>query len=176
MMINKISLNNFDLSIIYEDEMDYYTDVQIVLSTDRMKEIIYDDNILHLKNIVMSSKTRIFNISDMIEEDKLGIHLNDFYFNQYQETNIYDLKYDEMGEWVGMKYCIDVGKENAVWLYRFHDQIYLNITPVFHIPVKKANMKYQMFRKQYRDVFKTTVSREDLYTIEKKILEMYQQL
>ena len=51
MMINKISLNNFDLSIIYEDEMDYYTDVQIVLSTDRMKEIIYDDNILHLKNI-----------------------------------------------------------------------------------------------------------------------------
>ena len=81
-----------------------------------------------------------------------------------------------MGEWVGMKYCIDVGEENAVWLYRFHDQIYLKITPVFHIPVKNFNMKYQMFRKQYRDVFKTTVSREDLYTIEKKILEMYQQL
>lgn len=168
----------YKLIILLEKEnFDYYTDVCIELIFDKKSIVLFKDNLLALKNIIDQYKENMDMLDDNLDENKLGILLNDYYRGFYENEFQNSLILDEQKRWVGERYCCYVSSEYATWIYWYEGNIIMKVTPIFgRFEEKNYVQEYYKFTRKYNDVFRVNVSLQQLICAKKIIYELYDEL
>ena len=157
-----------------EIDFDYYTDVCIELIFDKKSIILFQDNLLALKNIIGQYKEKIDMLDSDLDENKLGILLNNYYRGIYEDQFEDSLILDDQERWIGEKYCCFFSLECATWIYQYNGNVIMKVTPIFcGFEEDDYAQKYYRFVQEYNDIFRETVSLQQLICAKKIILELY---
>lgn len=170
-----VDSEEYRLTLSLDDlDFDYYTDIAIQLIIDKKRFLLFKDNLLALKNIVEQYDGNIYTLSSELDEEKLGILLNEYYRGSYEDKFTNDIVLDVHGHWVGEKYCCFLSLKYATWLYKYDGNIIFKVTPVFSsFERKNYILQYDKFIKKYNDLFKEEISLQQIKNVKKIILELY---
>ena len=158
-------------------DFDYYTDVCIELIFNIKTLMLFKDNLLALKNIIDQYKENINMLDDDLDENELGILLNDYYKGICENKFQSSLILDNQERWIGEKYCCFSGSEYATWIYRYNRDIIIKVTPIFHgFEEDDYAQEYCRFIQEYNDIFRERVSLQQLICAKKIICELYDDL
>lgn len=160
-----------------EIDFDYYTDVCIELIFDKKPIILFKDNLSALRNIINQCNENTNRLDVDLDENKLGILLNNYYRGIYENQFQDSLVLDNQGRWIGEKYCCFFGSEYVTWIYRYDEDIIMKVTPVFG-GFEEAGyvQEYYKFVQEYKDVFREIISLPELINMKKIIFELYNEL
>lgn len=160
-----------------ENEFDYYTDVYIELTFDENTIILFNDNLLALKNSMEQFNENIPVLETNLSETKLGILLNDYYRGLYENDFKETITLDYQEQWVGEKYCWFINSEYATWIYQYGGNVIMKVTPVF-CGFEEDNyvQKYSKFNQEYKDIFREQVSLQQLIFMKQLIFNLYNKL
>lgn len=161
--------------ILDEKNIDYYTDVTLELHFKSNKYVLLKDNVLYLKNIINSYVDNMdyYILDSRLNEERLGILLNEYYYNIYKNKTKECVIYDEKNNWIGEKYCCFMSLEYATWLYKYNNQIHLKVTPMFQYFDKKNNInEYLQFLNGYSEICNVIISLEELNKFFEILLEL----
>lgn len=176
-MKEQILIDNTQYKLVVkynEVDLDYYTDVfvEVILNNERFT--LFKDNLLELRNIIKSGINNIKELNYNLEESSLGILLNEYYLSLYDAQELSYLIEDDTGEWIGVKYCISIGSESAVWLYKYKGKIIFRVTPLFnHFEEPQYVDEFIKFKESYKDILKKNISVDDLKKAKEIILQLY---
>lgn len=160
----------YKIKLIAADELDYYTNIIIVLDIQKKEYKLYDDNLLYLKNITEQYFKCIkqFELDPRINCKDLGLLQNEYYYCIFEDNIINDdtIVQDDNGEWIGTKYCCFETKEYSTWLYKIKDTIQLKVTPNYYGFLKSIpSLEYNEFVKTYKDIITIDISVEELQNL-----------
>ena len=160
-----------------EIDFDYYADVCIELIFDKKSIVLFKDNLLALKNVIDKYKENIDILDADLDENRLGILLNDYYRGTYENQFPDSLILDNQERWIGEKYCCFLSLEYATWIYRYDENIIIKVTPIFCGFEEDDYVKeYYKFVQEYNDVFREMVLLQQLICAKKIIYELYNEL
>lgn len=163
--------------ILDNNDFDYYTDIRLDLIFAEKDIVIFNDNLLALKNIVEQSNEAVHILDGNLNEKSLGVLLNEYYRCLYENQMQEVIVLDNQGQWVGEKYNCFSNLEYATWIYKYAGNIIIKVTPIFGgFEEDDYIQEYKQFIKNYEDVFKETISLQQLKTVKKIILELYDEL
>ena len=173
-----IENTEYRLIIVLEDkELDYYTDVYIKFISDKNSIVLFKDNLLALKNIVKQYDKGIYSLDDTLEEEKIGLLLNEYYRCLYEEQTQENIIFNNQGQWIGEKYCCFISLNYATWLYEYEGNIIMKVTPIFEeFEEDDFTEEYREFAKNYEDITRKTLSLQQLGNIREVILNLYYEL
>lgn len=161
---------NYKLIVSLEEiDFDYYTDVCIELIFDKKPIILFKDNLLALKNIVEQYEN-VDILDDNLNENKLGILLNNYYRGFYENQFDDNLIFDNQERWIGEKYCCFSSLEYVTWIYKYDGNIIMKVTPVFR------GFEKDDFVQEYNDIFREVLSLQQLLCIKEVVIELYNKL
>lgn len=168
---------NYKLIVSLEEiDFDYYTDVCIELIFDKKPIILFKDNLLALKNIVEQYEN-VDILDDNLNENKLGILLNNYYRGFYENQFDDNLIFDNQERWIGEKYCCFSSLEYVTWIYKYDGNIIMKVTPVFRGFEKDDFVQeYCKFIQEYNDIFREVLSLQQLLCIKEVVIELYNKL
>lgn len=168
----------YRLVLLLDDEdCDYYTDVYIKLIFAEKSIVLFKDNLLALKNIVEHYDKGVCSLDGTLEEEKIGLLLNEYYRCLYEEQTQENIILNNLGQWIGEKYCCFVGLNYATWLYEYTGNIIMKVTPVFGgFEEDNFTEEYSEFIKNYEDIIKKIVSLQQLRKMREVILKLYYEL
>lgn len=159
------------------EDCDYYTDVYIKLILDGKSIVLFKDNLLALKNIVEHYDKGVCSLNGALEEEKLGLLLNEYYRCLYAEQMQENIIMNDQGQWIGERHCCFVGLNYATWLYEYTGNIIMKVTPIFDgFEEDDFTKEYSEFAKNYEDVIKKIVSLQQLREMREVILKLYYEL
>ncbi len=160
-----------------EIDFDYYTDVCVELIFDKKSIILFKDNLLALKNIINQYIENIDILDVNLDENRLGILLNDFYLGLYENQFHDNLILDNQERWIGEKYCCFSSLEYVNWIYKYDENIIMKVTPIFGgFEEDDYLQEYCKFIQEYNDIFREAVTLQQLLCIKKMIIELYNRL
>lgn len=160
-----------------EIDFDYYTNVCIELIFGKKSIVLFKDNLLALKNVIDQYKENIDTLDANLDENSLGILLNDYYRGIYENQFQDSLILDNQERWIGQKYCFFISLEYATWIYRYDENIIMKVTPIFcGFEEYGYVQEYDRFIQEYKDVFKEKLSLQQLIYAKKVIYRLYKKL
>ena len=153
---------------------DYYTYVYIKLIFAEKSIVLFKDNLLALKNIVEHYDKGVCSLDSTLDEEKIGLLLNEYYRCLYEEQTQENIILNNQGQWIGEKYCCFVGLNYATWLYVYAGKVIMKVTPIFDgFEEDDFTKEYSEFVKTYEDIIKKTVSLQQLRKMRQIILKLY---
>lgn len=156
------------------EDCDYYTDVYIKLIFDGNSIVLFKDNLLALKNILGQYENDISGLDEKIDEEKIGLLLNEYYRCIYVEQMMEKIILNNQGQWIGEKYCLFTSQNNATWLYEYEGDFILKVTPIFKGFEEDDFMdKYTEFILNYKDIKTCTIDKIQFEKMKEIILELY---
>lgn len=160
-----------------ENDFDYYTPIYICLEFQYGSILLLKDNILFLKNIVERLSTGIEKLHESLEDNKLGLMLNEYYYNLYENRNSTNIILNPNGTWIGEKYCCFSTPKCATWIYKICEKVVIKVTPVFsHFEKDDYKRLYSDFIKNYKDIFKGFITKQQLVDIKEIVLSLFHKL
>lgn len=163
--------------LLDESEFDYYTDVFIELTFGVNKITIFKDNLLELKNNVKQFDENIHMLENKLDETKLGILLNEYYWGLYEGDLDENIILDSQERWIGERYCWFINSEYATWLYKYCGKIIMRVTPIFSgFEEDDYVQAYCNFTQKYKDIFRGQLSLEQILYMKQIILDLYDKL
>lgn len=179
-MTEYILIENAEYRLIIlldDEEFDYYTDVYIKFISDEKSIVLFKDNLLALRNIVEQYDKGIYCLDNTLEEEKLGLLLNEYYRCLYEEQTQKNIIFNNQGQWIGEKYCCFMSLNYATWLYEHEGDIIMKVTPLFEeFEEDNFTEEYSEFVKNYEDITKMKLSLQQLRNIREVILKLYYEL
>ncbi len=161
------------------EDIDYYTNVIIELSTKDKNIIIFKDNLTFLKNIITSYINKIdsYILDTQLNEKKLGLLLNEYYYELYEDIENENIIKNERGWWIGERYCCFSTNQYATWLYKINENMVLKITPIFTgFGEDDFFDEYLNFIKNYSDIFNGEITIKQIENIFKIISELNREI
>ena len=160
-----------------EIDFDYYTNVSLEFICQNKSIIIFRDNLLALKNAIDWHYENIDELDTSLDENKLGILLNNYYGEGYEKQSQDGLNLDNQGRWIGEKYCCFLSHEYASWIYRKHENIIVKVTPVFCGYEKDDYIReYNKFLEEYNDTFREMITPQELHNMKRIVFELCNEL
>ncbi len=158
-------------------DFDYYTNVQIQLDDRTQSLMLYNDNLLYLKNIIKQChKFGIEELSVVLDENNVGILSNEYYRSIYENEKSNSVLLDDNGYWIGEKYRIFSHNQYETWLYKYQGDIILKVTPVYMGFEQEGYFNsYIRFQKTYKDIFRERISLTQLKSAGETILGIYRE-
>lgn len=155
--------------------IDYYTDINIKLYADSEAIVLFDDNLLYLKNIVDYYKSGVPELGGDIEEKKIGMLFNDYHKCIHEDKKDANIILNGKGEWIGEKYCCFNSISYASWLFKHNGMIVFKVTPLFtNFEKDDYKKRYTEFKRNYKDVISLKLDVFTLKGIGDKVLKFYQ--
>lgn len=156
------------------EAFDYYTDVYIKLIFAEKSIVLFKDNLLALKNIVEHYDKGVCSLDSTLDEEKIGLLLNEYYRYLYEEQTQENIIVNNQGQWIGERYCCFIGLNYAIWLYEYTGNLIMKVTPIFDgFEEDDYKEEYREFVKKYEDIIKKTVSLQQLRKVRHIILKLY---
>jgi len=179
-MMQHILMENaeYRLVLLLDDEdCDYYTDVYIKLILAEKSIVLFKDNLLALKNIMEQFDKEICSLDSTLEEEKIGLLLNEYYRCLYEEQTQENIILNNQGQWIGERYCCFVSLNYATWVYEYTGNIIMKVAPIFDgFEEDDFTEAYSEFVENYEDIIKDIVSLQQLRKMRDVIDELYYEL
>ena len=179
-----IKRNEYSIALKYtiDDQIDYYTDVKIIVFYLNKEYEIFNDNLLYLKNIITNYLKNIndyiIEIDNQIDIENIGLLQNTYYYCISQSiplSNVKELLLDNEGEWIGLKYSFFESKKYSTWIYKKGSKINIKISPLFQYFFDKFSIsKYKKFVKNYNDIINFEIEESELVYLYDFINEIYE--
>ena len=166
---------NYEMVLQFDDEdFDYYTNVNVKIRFADTEYLLYDDNLLELRNVVLSFSDNIRLLDKSLNESKIGLLLNNYYFELDEAQTSYKIVLDDNESWIGEKYHYLMSNDYATWLYTYRGNIILKVTPVFHSDNEEIDcIEYNRFLESYKDIFRDEISLEQLIAMKNVVVSTY---
>ena len=124
-----------------------------------------------------SENQAVVNLTDTLDEEKIGLLLNEYYRYLYEEQTQENIILNNQGQWIGERYCCFVGLNYATWLYEYKGNLIMKVSPIFDgFEEDDFTEEYRKFVKKYEDIIKKTVSLQQLRKMRQIILKLYDKL
>ena len=162
----------YGISILLDDtNVDYYTDVSVILNYNGEQIELFKDNLLALNNIMEQKEVNV--LEDGLDEKRLGLLINEYYRGIFENKIQEDILLDDYGNWIGEKYYFFMSLKYVTWIYKYGRGIVVKVTPIFNGFEKNSYFKqYSKFILEYRDVFREKISSKQLEYIKNIILNI----
>ena len=170
-----IKNTNYELVLQFDEEdFDYYMNVNVKIKFAKTECVLYNDNILELKNIVVSLCDNIGRLDNSLNERDIGILLNSYYYEMDEGQTSDKIILDENEVWIGEKYSYLMSNNYVTWFYKYNDNIILKITPIFHSEDEENDyVEYSRFIENYKDIFRDKISLEQIIGMKNVIVSTY---
>ncbi|MDR1700316.1 MAG: hypothetical protein LBR68_03915 [Lachnoclostridium sp.] len=191
-MIKTVELSgNTTLKIDVIDEYDYakrltdeYWATVELIYRDR-SFILAEDYINYLSSNLFYIISNTEQLCNSLGDGKLGLAFNYYSHSIGSDTVDYplDLVKKEGGFWIGSKYSLYETNEIASWIYKEHDQCFLELTPLYPYrtidkPIykppffKSEERAFRQFVKNYKSILKITLSESNVQAV-KSLAQSY---
>lgn len=175
-----IKSEDFSIEIIDDNELDYYTNIKIILNINERQYQLFNDNILYLKNI---SNQHFKNINqyelDGVDAKNLGLLQNEYYYCVLEEKIIDSKKFvlDNDGNWIGSRYCCFESRDCYTWLYKVNDSIQLRVTPAYYKLLEdKPEFGLGRVIKEDNEILVSVITNEVLEELVRLIDKLYKKM
>ena len=179
-----IKRNEYSIVLKYniDDQIDYYTNVKIIVFYLNKEYEIFNDNLLYLKNIITNflknADDYVIEIDDQIDIENIGLLQNKYYYCISQSiplSNVKELLLDNKEEWIGLKYSFFESKKYSTWIYKKGSKINIKISPLFQYFFDKFSIsKYKKFVKNYNDIINFEIEESELVYLYDFINKIYE--